>query len=219
MENRLDVKIFGKRAMFSDPIMRIGGEKSTYPIPTYEALKGIMDSIYWKPTFIWVIDRLRIMNPIKTESVNVKTRKYSEGNDLSIYTYLSNVNYEIQAHFEWNLNREDLINDRDENKHYFSAKRMLARGGRYDIFLGTRECQGYVEPCVFGENEGAYDNTPSTQLSLMFHGFDYPSNTGKEGLIARFWHPVMSNGIIEFIRPEDCTIRKQVKQMPVPEGV
>ncbi len=34
---------------------------------------------------------------------------------------------------------------------------MIERGGRRDIFLGTRECQGYVEPCVFGEGEGAYD--------------------------------------------------------------
>ena len=28
----------------------------------YEALKGIARSIYWKPTLIWHIDRVRIIN-------------------------------------------------------------------------------------------------------------------------------------------------------------
>ena len=35
--------------MFTDPITKIGGEKCSYHIPTYEAVKGILKSIYWKP--------------------------------------------------------------------------------------------------------------------------------------------------------------------------
>ncbi len=31
---------------------------------------------------------------------------------------------------------------------------MIEKGGRQDIFLGTRECQGYVKPCKFGEGIG-----------------------------------------------------------------
>ena len=30
-------EVWGKWALFTDPIMRLGGEKFTYPIPTYEA--------------------------------------------------------------------------------------------------------------------------------------------------------------------------------------
>ncbi|MCA6071063.1 MAG: hypothetical protein LE168_01540 [Endomicrobium sp.] len=26
-------------------------------MPTYEAIKGIAESIYWKPTFVWIIDK------------------------------------------------------------------------------------------------------------------------------------------------------------------
>ena len=60
----------------------------------------------------------------------------------------------LGAHFEWNDNRPELKQDRNENKHHNIAKRMIIRGGRRDVFLGTRECQGYVSPCEFGEGEG-----------------------------------------------------------------
>ena len=65
--NTVEFEVTGDYALFSDPIMRVGGEKFTLQVPTYEALKGIAASVYWKPTFIWVIDEVRVMNPIQTE--------------------------------------------------------------------------------------------------------------------------------------------------------
>jgi CRISPR-associated protein Cas5d len=155
------------------------------------------------------------MKPIKTQTRSAKPVKYnSSGNDLSIYTYLADVEYQVQAHFEWNLFREDLAQDRNENKHYFVAKRMIERGGRRDIFLGTRECQGYVEPCVFGHGEGFYDNYPGEiSFGLMFHGFNYPDELGKNELHARFWRPLMDKGIVLFPEPEECKTRKFVREM------
>ena len=196
--------------MFADPITRVGGEKNTYPIPTYEALKGITESIYWKPTFHWVIDKVRIINPIKTESQGIRPIKYGGGNDLSIYTYLSDVSYEVMAHFEWNLDRKDLEQDRNENKHYFSAKRMIERGGRRDIFLGTRECQGYVVPCEFGKAEGAYDRSTEYKFDLMYHGMDYPTSDS-DTLSVRFWKPTMKGGIIDFIHPDECEVKRFIR--------
>lgn len=69
-------------------IMRLGGEKCSYQVPTYEALKGILSSVYWKPTFIWRILDVRVMNPIQTEVKGIRPIKYSGGNDLAYYTYL-----------------------------------------------------------------------------------------------------------------------------------
>ncbi len=214
MENKIEFKVYGKYALFTDPLTKIGGEKCSYQIPTYQALKGIMESVYWKPTIIWVIDKVRVMKAIRTQTRSAKPIEYGGGNTLAIYTYLSDVEYQVQAHFEWNLNREDMAQDRNENKHYFIAKRMIERGGRRDVFLGTRESQGYVEPCRFGEAKGFYDS-PYGELSfdLMFHGFDYPDEIGKNELHARFWRPKMVNGVIEFIRSEECTIRKFIKTM------
>ena len=94
---------------------------------------------------------------------------------------------------------------------------MIEKGGRRDIFLGTRECQGYVEPCVFGEGTGAYDALPELGFGLMVHGITYadeaysPETQGK--MTVRFWHPVMKRGIITFPRPEDCPLTKSLREM------
>lgn len=215
--NTVEFEVSGNYGLFSDPVMRVGGEKCSLQVPTYEALKGILSSIYWKPTLIWYVDAVRVMNPIQTEVKGIRPIKMSGGNDLSYYTYLKNCRYQVRAHFEWNMNRPELAADRDENKHHNIAKRMVQRGGRRDIFLGTRECQGYVEPCVFGEGEGAYDGTPELAFGLMYHGITYadeaysPETQGK--MTVRFWHPVMKKGVIEFCRPEDCSISRSVREM------
>ena len=157
-------------ALFSDPITRVGGEKLSYQIPTYEAIKGILSSIYWKPTFKWYVDEIRVMKPIRTEARGVRTLRYTGGNSISCYTYLTDCVYQVRAHFEWNNNRPELACDRNENKHHNIAKRSVKRGGRRDIFLGTRECQAYVEPCVFGEGESYYDDAGNINFGLMYHG-------------------------------------------------
>lgn len=214
LENKIVFKLWGNNALFSDPVTRMGGEKCSYHVPTYQALKGIAEAIYWKPTIKWVVDKVCIVKQIQTETKCVKPRKYTtSGNDLSIYTYLYDVEYIVEAHFEWNEQRSDLLNDQDENKHFFIAKRMLERGGKRDIFLGTRECFGYVEPCKFTNETSFYKDVNELSLGIMFHGFDYPSETGSNQLFTRLWKVFMRNGIIDFARPEECEIRKEVRNM------
>ena len=187
--NTIEFEVCGDYALFSDVLTRPSGEKCTYDIPTYEAIKGIVHSIYFKPTILWKVDAVR------------------------------NVCYQVRAHFEWNENHPELACDRNENKHHNIAKRMVARGGRRDIFLGTRECQGYVKPCVFGEGEGYYDNSGEMPYSLMYHGITYadeaelPEDKGK--MTVRFWKPVIQDGVIQFLPPAECTIKRHIKKMSV----
>lgn len=211
--NSIEFKVSARHALFTDPLTKIGGEKCSYHIPTYEALKGIAKSIYWKPTFIWIIDEVRVMKHIRTQTKGTKPLEFGGGNTLAIYTFLADVEYQVRAHFEWNTHRPELEDDRIEGKHYAVVQRMLERGGRQDIFLGTRDCQGYAEPCKFGSGGGDYDGAGQLAYSLMFHGFDYPDETDAKELHARFWQPTMIDGHIRFIRPEDCTIRKFVRDM------
>jgi CRISPR-associated protein Cas5d len=211
--NSIEFKVWARHALFTDPLTKIGGEKCSYHIPTYEALKGIVKSIYWKPTFVWVIDEVRVMKRIRTQTKGTKPLEYGGGNTLAIYTFLADVEYQVRAHFEWNMHRPELEDDRIEGKHYAIAQRMLERGGRQDVFLGTRDCQGYVEPCPFGEDTSPYEGEEKLAFGLMFHGFDYPDETGDYKLHARFWRPTMFNGHIRFDRPEACTIRKYVRDM------
>src|SRR4030065_2108004 len=75
-ENRVEFKVYGKYALFTDPVTKTGGEKCSYHIPTYEALKGVLSSVYWKPTIVWMIDKMRVMNCIRTQSRSVKPLNY-----------------------------------------------------------------------------------------------------------------------------------------------
>lgn len=218
--NTVMFKVRGNDALFSDPILRIGGEKTSYHIPTYEALKGILHSIYWKPTIVWVIDKVRIMNSIQTQTKGIRPIDYTGNkNKLAYYTYLKNVEYQVMAHFEWNENRQELAFDRNENKHHNIAKRMIERGGRRDVYLGTRECQGDVEPCVFGEGIGFYDESGEIGYGVMYHGITYADEAileeDKDYMSVRLWKPVMKNGVIEFIRPEECESKRKIRKMDI----
>ena len=192
--NTVEFEVSGAYALFSDPIMRVGGEKSSLQIPTYEALKGILSSVYWKPTIVWYIDAVRVMNPIRMEVKGIRPIKYNGGNELAA--------------------------DRDEHKHHNIARRMIDRGGRRDVFLGTRECQGYVEPCVFGEGEGAYDGEAhDMDFGMTYHGITYAdeaySEETKNALTVRFFHAVMKKGVVEFPRPQDCDYTRRAGAMAV----
>ena len=206
--NTIEYRVSGRYALFSDPICRMGGEKLSYPVPTYQALKGITESCYWKPSILWIIDAVRVLNPVRTENKNIRPISYEgPGNTLSVYTYLIEPVYEVRAHFIPNPYRTepDLIADgRNEHKHHNIARRMVEKGGRRDIYLGTRECQAYLEPCVYGQAESYYQGSGTVDLGMMFHSFAYPDETGRDELGVRLWHARMTDGEIRFPAPEAC---------------
>ncbi|MBN2343923.1 MAG: type I-C CRISPR-associated protein Cas5 [Deltaproteobacteria bacterium] len=213
MKNSVSFKLWGRYALFTDPVTKTGGEKCSYHVPTYEAIKGVLKSIYWKPTLIWYVDRVRVMKPLRTQTKGTKPLVWGGGNSLAIYTFLHDVEYQVEAHFEWNEHRPELSGDRIDGKHYSIATRMLEKGGRQDVFLGVRDCQGYVEPCNFGEGKGAYDQIDELGFGLMFHSFDYPDETGKDEFAGRFWNATLRGGILEFPRPEECVMRRFIRKM------
>lgn len=214
MRNQIEFEVYGNYALFTDPLTKIGGEKMSYQIPTYQSLKGIVESIYWKPTLIWVVDEVRVMNPIQTESKGIRPIEYNGGNTLAYYTYLRDVRYQVRAHFIFNPNRPDLAFDRNEHKHHNIAKRAVKVGGRRDIFLGSRECQGYVEPCEFGDGDGYYDNyNGQIDFGVMVHGINYPDETGESQMETRLWRPTMKDGHIKFLRPDECTMVRPIGEM------
>ncbi|MEO3946697.1 type I-C CRISPR-associated protein Cas5c [Gorillibacterium sp. CAU 1737] len=210
MRNQIEFEVWGSYALFTDPLTKLGGEKLTYQVPTYQAIKGIVESIYWKPTIIWHVDAVRIMNVIQTESKGMRPIEYNGGNSLAYYTYLRDVRYQVSAHFEFNLNRPELVADRNEHKHHNIAKRCVQAGGRRDIFLGTRECQGYVEPCEFGSGDGFYDNIPEVSFGTMVHGISYADETESGERVGRLWPVTMERGYIKFRRPEECTMTRSL---------
>ncbi|MDA3786531.1 MAG: type I-C CRISPR-associated protein Cas5c [Deltaproteobacteria bacterium] len=213
MKNSISFKLWGRYGLFTDPVTKTGGEKCSYHVPTYEAIKGVLKSIYWKPTIIWFVDKVRVMKPLRTQTKGTKPLVWGGGNSLAIYTFLHEVEYQVEAHFEWNEYRPELEKDRVDGKHFNIVSRMLEKGGRQDILLGVRDCQGFVEPCLFGEGKGAYDEIDELGFGLMFHSFDYPDETGKDELASRFWQATMRAGILHFPRPEQCEKRRFIRNM------
>lgn len=206
-----EFSVYGDAALFTDPTKKMDGEKFSYPFPTYEALKGITKAIYWKPTFIWVIDRVRIMNEIISRAFPVRTMKPcdSSSTSRSFYTYLENVCYHVQAHYEWNMNRPELKDDRIEKKHTAIFMNALEKGGRRNIYLGTSECAAYAEPCGFESGKSFYDDRDSVLYGMpMFHSFIYADEAFSEdtkGKVTKsFWFPEMKKGIITFPDPQEC---------------
>ena len=111
---------WGDLACFTRPEMKV--ERVSYDAITPSAARGVLEAIYWKPEIRWVIDRLRVLNPIRFTSIRrneVGTKiaagtaaaamKSGRGN-LGIYIeverqqraslILRDVAYVIEAHFE-----------------------------------------------------------------------------------------------------------------------
>lgn len=206
--NSIEFEIHGRNAMFTDPAGRAEGRLCSYPVPTYEAVKGILRAIYWKPTFVWVPDEIRIMNRIATESYPVKLRRQSSC-VIAEEERLTDFRCQVRAHFVWNYNRPEYTADRNEDKHFRIALRHLSRGGRFGIYLGTADCPGYVSPAFWGRGSGHYDNSGVIDLGEMYHGMTYPDegwdSATRSGIYRRKWHCVMENGVIRFALPEQCS--------------
>lgn len=202
----LEFSVFGKYAIFTEPLSRLGDEKNTSMFPTHSALKGVVDNIYRKPTIKWVIDEVRIMNPIRMASKGLNHRMNDNKINPVNHTYLYQPHYQVRAHFEFNEDRPDLIDDYIIPKHAAIAQRALKNGGRLPITLGTTECTAYVEPCVFGEGVSYYDEVEIQTAGLMLHSIRYPDTEEETDVISYFWHPKMKNGVIQFIRQEECEI-------------
>lgn len=224
-KNRFELVFEAKQALFTDPISKTSGERWSYPIPTYEALKAMYKAVYWKPTFIWVIDRVKVCNPIFTESINMKNVGYAKA-ILNINTRLTNVRYAVSAHIEWNNNQTELIHDQCLKKHGEMFNRTVEKhGSRLRIFAGVKECEAHAIKANFNDEQSVYQNIPNVDFGNMFHGFSYPDETGKTNkdgkpdpngtyqLVSRFFNPTMHNGIVEFPHPNDCTTLKVIHAM------
>jgi len=216
MSNTIEFEVQGRRALFTDLMSKLSGEKCSYPVPTVEAMKGITRDIYWKPSIIWIIDRIRVMNRIRQVSEGTLVPDFhnmSKG-DRYYYTYLTDVKYQVQAHFEFNKYRTRYFDDHDYGKHINMAERSLQRGGRLPVRLGTTECDGRIEPCSFGTGIGYYDDKEEMPLGYMFHSYQYPNETGKSGKYARFWSAKMVDGILDFTDPNLVLKSRFVCDMP-----
>ncbi|MCR4320521.1 MAG: type I-C CRISPR-associated protein Cas5c [Candidatus Brocadiaceae bacterium] len=215
-----------ERALFTRPDLRV--ERFTYPVPTFGALAGVLRSIYAKPAFYWVPTRALILNPIQYQNIQVNEVKDAiitqrpfiapDRRVQKMQTYLYNVHYVVEAHFEWSGKEPE---DENLGKHLDIFRRSLEAGGRRDVFLGLRECTAIVEPidskfdefksqdkfnAVVEEQQEAWKRIGQTGLTmsigLMFHGWEWGS--AKDGTdTPMFFNAMVQNGVLEYPHPDD----------------
>lgn len=201
------VKVKGDYALFTNVSTKGGGEKNSYSVPTRQALQGMMDNLYHKPTFLNVVDEVKIIRPVHTEVIGTRAMVGNGKADLNYVSYLTDVEYLIRFHFEWNENRIDLKNDRNVQKHEAIMERSIKKGGRRDIFLGTRECMATAEWISKEEYDRAesYYANDVLSMGIMFQEFEYPTED-KGALKSYFADTVMNHGVIHYKDRQECEI-------------
>ncbi len=203
MNNKVALHIWGKYASFKNQ------EGTTYLVPTPSALRGILEAIYWKPQFKWIVDTLVVKNEIKTMKIvknEIKTkmskrkRIYIEDKRTqNMFWILKDVDYMIYAHQE--------MKDEFENKkkHLEIFKRRAEKGQCFHRpYFGNREFPVYF----MLEDLGSESNLSGKEnLGRMLYDFDYirdnkgPITESNEGLkirpVSQFFNAIMTNGIID----------------------
>ena len=207
MSHGVRVRVWGDRALFSRPEMKV--ERCSYDVITPSAARGILEAIYWHPGLRWVIDKIYVRKPIQFTSIrrNEVKSKVQAGNVLSVINgankplYLStkeeivqrvaillqDVEYVIEAHFDMT----DQANQTDNcGKFKDIIMRRLRRGQCYHMpYFGCRE---------FPVNFELFDTVKD--LGYMLYDFDY---SNPEDITPMFFRAVMENGVLDV---RDCEV-------------
>ena len=205
--------VWGERALFARPEMKV--ERVSYDVITPSAARGVLEALHWKPAMVWRVHRLRVLKPIRFESIRrnevgsrVPANKVAAAmragstEGLALYvdedrqqraaTVLRDVGYIIEARVELTARgRADPAES--AAKHLEMFKRRAEKGQCFHRpYLGTREFA-----CDFALLDG--DPPPPHEslrgerdLGWMALDIDFAA-----GMAPRFFRPVMRDGVIE----------------------
>lgn len=185
----IKLSVWGDYASFNRPEMKV--ERVSYDVITPSAARGILEAIYWKPEMCWVIDRLRVLAPIrfvdirrneisdKISARNVAAAMAGRSGTLGIAVddgkvrqqraghILRDVRYGIEAHIVVRSN--NAASAKPEAKHLDQFRRRAAKGAYFHHpYLGCREFPAWFAlvhtfSCCPPELEGTHD------LGYMLH--------------------------------------------------
>lgn len=219
------LKVWGDYACFTRPEMK--AERVSYDVMTPSAARGVLEAIYWKPEMRWVVDRIRVLKPIRFTHVRrneidckISSQKAAvamAGKEVALgiaveghrqqraAMILQDVCYGIEAHLE--VLEHQGPEEKPEAKHLDQFRRRAEKGECFHHpYLGTREFPADFElaeefpPCpeaLRGESD----------LGFMLHDFVFKED--KDGKIVesnqgrrlsaepRFRRFVMRDGVID----------------------
>jgi len=187
MKSPIILEISGDYALFSRPEMKV--ERVSYDVITPSAARGVLEAIYWKPQFRWIVNQITVINPIsftnirrneisKTASLPSQDMIKNGGKDsLGIYVdqdrqqraslLLKDVRYIIHASlhlFDKRIERDgpEASANQAAGKHLDMFKRRARRGQAFhQPYFGCREF-----PVNFTLHEDSA-NLPDPDASLL----------------------------------------------------
>ena len=179
----IKLHVWGDYACFTRPELKV--ERMSYEVMTPSAARGILTAIYWKPQFRWVIDRIRVLKPMRFTQVrrNEVGCRMSEKSAQGIFiednrqqraaTVLRDVSYIIEAHVDV-VEECDGVND--IAKHLEVFKRRATKGQCFhQPCMGVREFPAMFE--LVEDDTTIPDELPAEQrnrsFGLMLHDMVY----------------------------------------------
>lgn len=221
MPQGVKLRVSGAHALFTRPEMKV--ERVSYDVMTPSAARGILEAIHWKPAITWVIDAIHVINPIKFQSIrrNEVGHKAPAGkirsamnkgslDDLHILvdedrqqrtsTLLVDVDYVIEAHFDWTSKRGEEDN---EGKHLDTFNRRARKGQCFhQPCLGTREFPAHFELI---EPEAPIPQAIAETRDLGFMLWDI-NHAGDRA--SMFFRAQLENGVLRVPSPGSPEIRR-----------
>lgn len=206
----IKIEVWGDYACFSRPEMKV--ERVSYDVITPSAARGIIEAIYWHPGIRYVIDRIRVCNPIRftnikrnevkdTVSASSVKKMMESGEPVYIATpqsiqqrssmILRDVRYIIEAHFDITEKASEADNP---GKFSDILRRRLEKGRFFhQPCFGTREFPAFfkicddIPPCP-QELRGTKD------LGYMLLDMDY---SNAEEIRPVFFRAALIDGVME----------------------
>src|SRR6185437_4771647 len=214
-EQDLCVLIAGELACFTRPEMKV--ERVSYPVMTPSAARGVLEAIFWKPQFHWLIREIWILKPVRWFSIvrNEVKHKASVASTLcwarkgGFYDTKSDhtLRHTLALRDVAYLIRASIIlkkaNPGQESAFRVRFRRCLRRGACFHRpYLGCREFAAY-----FSEPGG--DETPiswNADLGLMLLGMDY--GFGSFGMLQpQFFPAVVREGVLRVPFPAGQSLK------------
>ena len=217
MSQGVRLLVSGDYACWTRPEMK--AERVSYDVMTPSGARGILEAVYWKPQIRWVIDKIRVLAPIRFTNIrrnevahklsvaNVKKAMNGSVGIIALYAddsknrqqraslLLTNVRYGIEAHFELldPKDRDGTTTTEPAAKHLDQFNRRLRKGQCFHRpYLGCREFAARFEPV-----EDDWPDCPVTlrgerDLGFMLHDIDFEND-----MTPQFFRARMMDGVID----------------------
>lgn len=204
-------EFWGPRACFSMPELKT--ERYSYDIPTPSALRGMISAIYWHPSIEWKINKIYILNPIRSERIkrneigktiplinNAETAFSSviianQHIQQRAARILRDVHYVVSASF--------IMTDKaypEDNPDKISAivNRRLEHGSCFtQPYFGCREFSSAFRK--WPEKEPIKTISDNRDFGLMLYDLDY---SNPSDIRPMYYHAIMKNGIVDVSNAE-----------------